>query len=87
MDAKIVFNDPRGASTELKGFTACNFKIRCTRCDSIIDKNNYYGTALINGQPFGHLCNKCSVEFLREQCVAEDILNRIEQEEEHGEVD
>lgn len=87
MDAKIVLNDPGVGSTVVKGFTPDNFTIRCTRCDSIIDKNNYYGTALINGQPFGYLCNKCSVEFMREQGVAEDILNRVEQEEEHGKID
>ena len=80
MEAKVVFNDPSVGSTALKGFTPDNFTIRCTRCDSIIDKNDYYGTALINGQPFGYLCNKCSVEFLREQGIAEDILNRVEQE-------
>ena len=83
MEAKIVLNNPGVSSTtvKVKGFTAYNFKIRCTRCDNTIDKNNFYGTALINGQPFGYLCNKCSVEFLREQGAAEDILNRIEQEE------
>lgn len=81
MDAKIVFESPEGNIVALKGFTSDGLKIRCCRCNSVIDMHNYYGTALINGQPFGHLCNKCSVEFLREQHVAEDILNRIEQEE------